>query len=116
MSQYVFPKREVQYSRDQVEPTDPYGKFAVRDDDESGLSVFPNYTGKIQTQLLPVLVDEEEEIIRARLAAEIHSARELMKSNELLGIKTGSATAKPGFGRDMLWMPDKICKVCYHCL
>lgn len=111
------------YSRDQglESGTLNVGDFAVREE-PNGLSVFPNYTGKIQTNIIPELIDEEEELAKATQLAkdaaeeaerkvEIKAAAERSSRN-----KQGSTQFRPGsFGRDLLWMPDKICKVCYNC-
>jgi len=120
----LFPRKEVpRYSRDQglESGTLNVGDFAVREE-PNGLSVFPNYTGRIQTNIIPELIDEEEELAKATQLAkdaaeeaerkvEIKAAAERSSPN-----KQGSTQFRPGsFGRDLLWMPDKICKVCYNC-
>ena len=95
--------RNESYSRDNIDEPRPYG---VKED-ISGLSCFPAYTGKIQTELLPVLYDEEEEIQKAKLLAE---EIEIMAGND------GSGRKEASDGKRGVWMmPDTMCKVCYNC-
>jgi len=116
----LFPRRETSYSRDQGLDANALniGEFTVREE-ASGLSVFPNYTGKIQTNIIPELIDEEEELAKQKLAKEaaLEAERKIESkaAEQNLAGKSGTQFRPGSFGRDLLWMPDKICKVCYNC-
>ena len=130
------------YSRENLDSK--FG-YSVKED-ESGLSSFPAYTGKIQENLLPVLFDEEEEIYKAKLIAEEIERKAVEDRSNLGGTnnpatlansrdkygnmitirnnnKNGTTSGNTGDtkivssskDKDMLWMPDKICKICYNC-
>ena len=105
--------QEQQLSRDGAGSKSP---FAVVEN--AGLSTFPAYSGKIAPELLPVLRDEEEEILHAKRAAEEleRAAIEAAANTTTYTNHDGTLVVKSkADGGDTLWMPDKICKVCYNC-
>mgnify|MGYP006084021989 CR=1 FL=1 len=75
----------------------------------SGLDCFPEpgLNADVSPEILPVLHDPEEEEARKSAASKDVVAKD--------GQEHASSGQKEVTTKNLLWMPDKICKVCYNC-
>ena len=85
--------------------TPKYEYDCIKVDPISGFSEFPDPDDSKKTNLLPILIDpEEEQALHKRNTSTIDKSLALESPDNIDIIKNRN-----------FWMPDHLCKVCYNC-